>query len=150
VSGASGVGEYRRAESTSHRVLACHPRGGLAFLYWFAFGPTNVAIHRAWLSLELGDPSQAVELAERVPYDRLPAELAERRASHLITVAWANYLRRRDRGAIDALKSARESAPEQLVFTRRVHSMLRGILRRDRRWITNDLRELAEFVGVLG
>jgi hypothetical protein len=64
-------------------------------------------------------------------------------------VAWANYLRRRDRDALDALRSARESAPEQLVFTRRVHAMLRGILRRDRRSITSDVRELAEFVGVV-
>ncbi|NUT49919.1 MAG: hypothetical protein HOV94_21805 [Saccharothrix sp.] len=116
--------------------------------YWFAFGPTNVAIHRAWMSLELGDPTQAIEEASHVPHDSLPSELAERRTSHLITVAWAHYLRRRDREALDALREACTSAPEQLIFTHRVHSMLRGMLRRERRSVKSDLRELADFVGL--
>jgi transcriptional regulator with XRE-family HTH domain len=116
--------------------------------YWFAFGPTNIAIHRAWLALEMGDPSGAIEQATHVPHDTLPRELAERRTSHLITVAWAHYLRRRDRDALDALKDARAAAPEQLIFTRRVHSMLRGILRRERPSIRADVRALADFVGV--
>jgi transcriptional regulator with XRE-family HTH domain len=117
--------------------------------YWFAFGPTNVAIHRAWMSLELSDPARAIEQASFVPHDSLPRELAERRTSHLITVAWARYLRRHDREALDALREARASAPEQLIFTHRVHSMLRGMLRRERRSVKSDLRELADFVGVL-
>lgn len=116
--------------------------------YWFAFGPTNIAIHRVWLALELGDPSRAIDQAAHVEHDRLPRELAERRTSHLIAVAWAHYLRRQDRDAIDALKSARVSAPEQLIFTHRVHSMLRGMLRRERRSVKHDLREMADFVGV--
>lgn len=116
--------------------------------YWFAFGPTNIAIHRVWLALELGDPAQAIDQASHVDHDRLPRELAERRTSHLIAVAWAHYLRRRDRDALDTLKSARVSAPEQLIFTHRVHSMVRGMLRRERRSIRHDLREMAAFVGV--
>lgn len=116
--------------------------------YWFAFGPTNIAIHRVWLALELGDPSRAIEQASNVDHDRLPRELAERRTSHLIAVAWAHYLRRHDREALDTLKSARTSAPEQLIFTHRVHSMLRGMFRRERRSIRHDLREMADFVGV--
>ena len=117
--------------------------------YWFAFGPTNVAIHRAWLAVEVGDPGTAIEQAARVPHDLLPPELAERRTSHLITLAWAHYLRRRDREALDALQSARAAAPEQLLFTRRVHSMLRGMLRRGRRSSSREIRDLADFVGVV-
>jgi hypothetical protein len=116
--------------------------------YWFAFGPTNIAIHRVWLALELGDPSRAIDQASHVDHDQLPRELTERRTSHLIAVAWAHYLRRQDRDALDTLKSAQASAPEQLIFTHRVHSMLRGMLRRERRSIRHDLREMAEFVGV--
>jgi hypothetical protein len=113
-----------------------------------AFGPTNVAIHRVWLALELGDPGQAISEADRVPYDNLPPELAERRTSHLITLAWAYYLRRKDREALDALDLARVAAPEQLLFTGRVHAMLRGMLKRERRSVKGDLRKLADFVGV--
>ncbi|MGH3975878.1 MAG: hypothetical protein ACRDS9_21490, partial [Pseudonocardiaceae bacterium] len=77
----------------------------------------------------------------------LPPTLAERRASHLITVAWSHYLRRHDDDALTALATARTAAPEQLMFTHRVHDMLRQMLRRDRRGRPG-LRELAKFVGV--
>lgn len=118
--------------------------------YWFAFGPTNIAIHQVWLALELGDPSRAIDQASHIEHDALPRELSERRTSHLITVAWAHYLNRHDHDALETLKSARKAAPEQLIFTHRVHSMLRGMLRRERRSIRHDLREMAAFVGVVG
>jgi transcriptional regulator with XRE-family HTH domain len=114
--------------------------------FWLAFGPTNVAIHRVWLATELGDPLDALRQAEHVDDGALPAELAERRTSHLITVAWSHYLRRHDDEALSALSTARAVAPEQLMFTYRVHDMLRQMLRRDRRG-RRGLRELAEFVG---
>jgi len=115
--------------------------------FWFAFGPTNVAIHRVWLATELGDPIDALRQADHVDLSALPAELAERRASHLITVAWSHYLRRHDDDALAALTAARAVAPEQLMFTHRVHAMLRQMLRRDRRR-RRGLRELAAFVGL--
>jgi transcriptional regulator with XRE-family HTH domain len=115
--------------------------------FWLAFGPTNVAIHRVWLATEMGDPSDAIRQAERVDDTGLPPALAERRASHLITVAWSHYLRRHDDEALTALSAARAAAPEQLMFTHRVHDMLRQMLRRDRRG-RRGLRELVEFVGV--
>ncbi|GAB6898615.1 helix-turn-helix domain-containing protein [Kineosporia succinea] len=119
---------------------------GEANHFWFAFGPTNVAIHRVWLDLELGDPTEAVRAADAVDTERLPAHLAERRASHLITVAWAQYLRRKDDLAIEALTEARVHAPEQLLFTRKVNDMLAGMLKRDRR-NRRQLRALADFAG---
>jgi transcriptional regulator with XRE-family HTH domain len=115
--------------------------------FWTAFGPSNVAIHRVWLATEMGDPIDALRQAAHVDDTALPPELAERRASHLITVAWSHYLRRHDDDALSALTAARAAAPEQLMFTHRVHDMLRQMLRRDRRR-RRGLRELAEFVGV--
>lgn len=146
--GAATLGDHRAAHDYLREAGRAAQFTGDRNDYWFAFGPTNVAIHRAWLALELGDPSGAIEHATHVPHDGLPAELAERRTSHLITVAWAHYLRRRDRAALDALVAARASAPEQLIFTRRVHSMLRGILRRERPSVRTDVRALADFVGL--
>ena len=115
--------------------------------HWLAFGPTNVAIHRVWLATEMGDPTDALTQAEHVDETALPPELAERRASHLITVGWSHYLRRHDDEALAALAAARAAAPEQLMFTRRVHDMVRQMRRRDRRG-RRELRELADFVGV--
>ena len=114
--------------------------------HWLAFGPTNVAIHRVWLATEMGDPTDALTQAEHVDETTLPPELAERRASHLITVGWSHYLRRHDDDALAALAAARVAAPEQLMFTRRVHDMVVQMLRRDRRG-RRELRELADFIG---
>jgi hypothetical protein len=110
---------------------------------------TNVAIHRAWLSLELSDPSMAIEQASMVQHNMLPRELSERRTSHLITVAWAHYLKRQDREALAALTEAKAAAPEQLLFTRKVHVMLAGMRKRERRSIKSDLRAMADFVGAV-
>ncbi|MGH3763965.1 MAG: helix-turn-helix domain-containing protein [Pseudonocardiaceae bacterium] len=115
--------------------------------FWLAFGPTNVAIHRVWLATEMGDPIDALRRAEHVDDTALTPVLAERRTSHQITIAWSHYLRRHDDDALIALTAARAAAPEQLMFTHRVHDMLRQMLRRDRRR-RRGLRELAEFVGV--
>ena len=146
--GAATLGDHRAAWDYLDEAARSADLIGDRNDYWFAFGPTNIAIHRVWLALELGDPARAIDQADRVPYDRLPPELSERRTSHLIAVSWAHYLRKQDRDALDTLKSARSSAPEQLIFTRRVHSMLLGMLRRERRSIRHDLREMADFVGV--
>ena len=115
--------------------------------FWLAFGPTNLAIHQVWLASELGDPIAAVRQAEHVDTTALPPDLAERTASHHITVAHAQFLRRHDDDAIAALEQARRAAPEQLLFTARVHAMIRVMMRRDRRG-RRPLRRLAEFVGV--
>jgi hypothetical protein len=56
----------------------------------------------------------------------------------------AQYLRRKDDLAVEALMEAKAYAPEQLLFTLRVTEMLAGMLRRDRR----ELRSLAAFAGV--
>ena len=55
--------------------------------------------------------------------------------------------RARGVGAARARRAARAAAPEQLMFTRRVHDMVRQMLRRDRRG-RRELRELADFVGI--
>ena len=53
-----------------------------------------MAIHRVWLATEMGDPIDALRQAAHVDDTALPPALAERRASHLITVAWSHYLPR--------------------------------------------------------
>ncbi|MDQ4038324.1 MAG: hypothetical protein M3313_08250 [Actinomycetota bacterium] len=60
-------------------------------------------------------------------------------------MGWSHYLRRHDDEALAALGAARAAAPEQLMFTRRVHDMVTQMLRRDRRG-GRELRELADFV----
>ncbi len=54
------------------------------------FGPTNVAIHRVAVAVELGDAADAVHLAQHVRLDALPAMLGERRSRYLLDVARAH------------------------------------------------------------
>ncbi len=146
--GAASLGDHvavRDHLAECHRVAELIGPGRNDF--WLAFGPTNVNIHQVWLELELGDPIGAIARAEDVDHMALPAELAERRASHLITLAWSHHLRRQDDEALTALLEARQVAPEQLMFTNRVHTMIRQMLHRDRR-NREGLRGLATFVGV--
>ncbi|MFD7654240.1 hypothetical protein ACFV4N_09715 [Actinosynnema sp. NPDC059797] len=146
--GAATLSDHRAVRDYLDEASRVAERTGDRNDFWLAFGPTNIAIHRVWLALELGDPTAAIKLADGVPYDSLPEVLSGRKTSHLITIAWAHYLRRHDREALDALNAARAFAPEQLLYTGRVHSMLRGMLRRERRSVKGDLRRLADFVGV--
>lgn len=147
--GAASLGDHRAVRDYLARAERAGDRIGDSNHFWFAFGPTNIAIHRVWLALELGDPLDALARADDVRDTALPPELAERRTSHLITVSWAHYLRRHDREALDLLLQAWQAAPEQLLFTRRVHSMVRGMLKRERRTTKHDLRTLAAHLDVI-
>jgi len=48
------------------------------------FGPTNVAIHQVAVAIELGDASEAMRHVPKVNLNRMPSQLAERRARFLI------------------------------------------------------------------
>jgi hypothetical protein len=145
--GAATVGDHAAVRDYLRECDRAAALTGDRIDFWLSFGPTNVAIHRVWLAAEMGDPIDALRQAEHGDDTALPAELAERRASHLITVAWSHYLRRHDDDALSALTTARAAAPELLMFTHRVHDMLRQMLRRDRRR-RSGLRELTEFSRV--
>ena len=52
-----------------------------------AFGPTNVAIHRVSVAVELGDAGEAIRLAADVDPQRLPVGLTSRRAQLSLDLA---------------------------------------------------------------
>lgn len=78
---------------------------------WTAFGPTNVAIHRVVIDVELGRIAKAVELAPSVDTRSLPSE---RRVRHAIEVARAHTLLGQIDEAAAALISAESIAAEQV------------------------------------
>jgi hypothetical protein len=80
------------------------------------FGPTNVAIHRVSVGVELGDPAEALKRANEVDVSNLPDQFRERRSSLLIEVARA-YSQRRDKGAA-VLQLHRQGNAEGLPQTR--------------------------------
>ncbi|MCH6172486.1 helix-turn-helix domain-containing protein [Pseudonocardia alaniniphila] len=79
---------------------------------WTAFGPTNVAIHRVSVAVELGDAPAALKAADSVALDRLPPGLRSRRVQVQLDIAWAQAQRRRDAEALVALLEVERAAPQ--------------------------------------
>jgi hypothetical protein len=115
--------------------------------YWTVFGPTNVGIHRASVSVELGDAGRVVELARAIDPSQLPS--LERRAHHLLDLAQGYGQWRKDHHSLDALLQAERLAPQEVHQQPMVQRLVVELLQRERRTTKPRLRELATRVGVL-
>jgi transcriptional regulator with XRE-family HTH domain len=115
--------------------------------FWTVFGPTNVAIHRASVAVELGDAGRVVEQAQAIDPSRLPS--LERRAHHLLDLAQGYGQWRKDHQALDALLHAERLAPQEVHQQPTVQRLVVELLHRERRTTKPQLRELATRVGVL-
>lgn len=115
---------------------------------WTAFGPTNVAIHRVTVAVELGDAPTALAAAESVQLGRLPVGLRSRRVQVQLDIAWAQAQRRRDAEALVALLEVERAAPQ---VTRRnviARDTIRQLLARARGTSGAAVRGLADRAGV--
>ncbi|MCD0449048.1 hypothetical protein LO762_07575 [Actinocorallia sp. API 0066] len=105
------------------------------------FGPTNVAIHRVAVPVELGMTSAASGHLNDVNVDRMPPLMAERRARHLIDVARCHTALGDHTAAFDTLLDAERSAPDEVRHHRLTQTVLADLLRHERR--SSALRDLA-------
>jgi transcriptional regulator with XRE-family HTH domain len=115
---------------------------------WTAFGPTNVAIHRVSVAVELGDALAALAATAAVDLDRLPEGLRSRRVQVQLDIAWAQAQRRRDAEALVALLEIERAAPQ---VTRRnvvARDTIRQLLARARGTNGAAVRGLAHRAGV--
>jgi transcriptional regulator with XRE-family HTH domain len=110
---------------------------------WTSFGPANVDIHRLATALEFEDVQLAVDIAPRVRAVGLPVE---RRARLRLDVARAYGEAGRTAEAVDNLKRAFRTAPEQI----RAHEFARDLARRlHKRTRQRDVQELAVQLGAI-
>lgn len=105
------------------------------------FGPTNVAIHRVVIPLELGDPRTAARHVPHMSLDALPRALGERHSRALIDVARVKTLLNDNTAAIGALHEAEAVAPSELRNHRHTQALVPELGRRER--AGSGLRELA-------
>lgn len=117
--------------------------------FWVAFGPTNVAIHRLSMAVELGDAGEAERTGESIDVSRLARGLVGRRAQVYVDLARAYGQRRRDAAAVNVLLQAERLSPEVIRYNAIVRDLLRDLLRREHRASTPELHRLAERLGVL-
>ncbi|MHA6618554.1 helix-turn-helix domain-containing protein [Pseudonocardia sp. DLS-67] len=115
---------------------------------WTAFGPTNVAIHRVSVAVELGDAPAAIAAAEAVDLDRLPEGLRSRRVQVQLDIAWAQAQRRRDAEALVALLEVERAAPQVTRRNAVARDTIRQLLARARGTSAAAVRGLAHRAGV--
>ncbi|MFK0289138.1 helix-turn-helix domain-containing protein [Streptomyces sp. NPDC090442] len=110
---------------------------------WTAFGPANVGIHRLATALEFEDYQRAVDIAPTVRAVGLPKE---RRARLRLDVARVYGETGRTDDAVDNLKRAYTTAPEQM----RAHEFARDLARRlHKRSRRRDAQQLAVDLGAI-
>jgi hypothetical protein len=115
---------------------------------WTAFGPTNVAIHRVSVAVELGDAPAALAAAEAVDVDRLPEGLRSRLVQVRLDLAWAHAQRRRDAEALVALLEIEQAAPQVTRRNAVARDTIRQLLARARGSSGAAVRGLAHRAGV--
>jgi transcriptional regulator with XRE-family HTH domain len=117
--------------------------------YWFAFGPTNVQIHRLAVAVELGEPREAVRVGEEISTAALPSGLVGRRTAVLLDLARAYGQLRMDPAAVNMLTEAERIAPQTVRYNKFVRELTRDLLRREHRASTPQLLPFAERLGLL-
>ncbi|MFB7633704.1 helix-turn-helix domain-containing protein [Streptomyces sp. NPDC056149] len=113
--------------------------------YGLEFGPTNVAIHRLGVAVELHDGPETVRLTSRT---RLPSNVAPVRAGRWYLDAakgWLDYGNREKSFA--ALQAAREVAPEQTRNHPQVREIVRALIRLER-YGKESLSGFASWLGI--
>ncbi|MBP5879023.1 helix-turn-helix transcriptional regulator [Streptomyces sp. LBUM 1477] len=117
--------------------------GGDSNEMWTSFGPSNVEIHRLALALEFEDIQLAVDVAPSVRAAGLPIE---RRGRARLDVARAYAEAGRTDEAIDHLKRAYWTAPEQIKAHEFARDLARRLHKRSRR---RDVQDLAVRLGAI-
>jgi transcriptional regulator with XRE-family HTH domain len=116
--------------------------------YWTCFGPTNLELHRAAASVELGEGRQAVDTHERIQPDDFNALLPERRAHHLLDIARGCAQVGDVARAGEMLLEGDRLAPSEIRCRPLAHEVMSDVLRRTRGAPPGQIAELAEHMGV--
>ena len=141
------AGDEYGANELLEAAHACAVRLGHDVAGAAVFGPSNVAIHRVAIPMDLGDPATALQWTER-NHILFPPGFEERRGRYLIDVARALAGRGRDTEAVQALKQAEEATPEEVRSHRLTRELLVTLLSRERRGVVPELRGIANRSGV--
>ena len=109
------------------------------------FGPGLVAMKRVEVAVVSGDPSGALRLAEQLPEDR--RLISSDRHRHRLDIAYARAIAGQLPEAVDVLRQVRADAPLWLRHQRYARDIVCVIAASRRRTMTQELVELADFVG---
>ncbi|MEU6848450.1 helix-turn-helix transcriptional regulator [Actinacidiphila alni] len=111
-----------------------------------SFGPTNVAMHAVHLRAEEGDTVEALRVADNV--DDNPELPLERRTRYLIEVMNCNRIQRDDFATVYMLKRITAQSPEEVGFSPLVREAVADLLKREKPMWRQDLRDVAQHIGM--
>jgi transcriptional regulator with XRE-family HTH domain len=114
-----------------------------------AFGPVNVAIHSLSVAVHTGDAKTAVRIGESLDPGTMPVTLIGRRTQIHLDLARAYAMQRLDAAAVNMLLAAERLSPQLVRFDARTHDLIAGLLRREHRISTPQLRPLAHRAGIV-
>jgi transcriptional regulator with XRE-family HTH domain len=134
----------RRARAAAY-VAAPHRKSDVA--HWTTIGPAVVAIREAELAMVAGDADTVLRAAQEVPADTRPAVTYQR---HLLDVAAAHLEQRRQDETQAILLQLCESVPGWLRYQRMARNLTERLLHGRPRTVPAELRELADFLDVVG
>jgi len=112
--------------------------------YWTTFGPATVAMKQVENAVVDDKPDVALVLAEKVPRNLRPT--SDNRNRHLLDVAAAELMLRRNTEAFDVLYRLSREAPTWLANQYMAKDLLGKIITK-RRTLTPQMRELADAVN---
>jgi transcriptional regulator with XRE-family HTH domain len=136
---------------TAHELLseaedAAKRLGRDGNLRWTAFGPVNAALHRISIAVTLGDAGTAIDLARTIDLDAIA--VTERKATLLIDVARAFIQRDQYESAYRALRTAHETAPEEVTGRSSVRTIVRDLASAAPPSVRRDAAQFAASIGV--
>ncbi|WP_042366865.1 helix-turn-helix domain-containing protein [Streptacidiphilus neutrinimicus] len=111
------------------------------------FGPTNVAMHAVHLRAEEGDTAEALRVADTVE-DGNPDLPLERRTRYLIEVMNCNRIQRDDFATVYMLKRITDQSPEEVGYSPLVREAVADLLKREKPMWRQDLRAVAQHIGM--
>jgi transcriptional regulator with XRE-family HTH domain len=139
--------------ATMHDLLnaaddAAEGLGGDENHYWTNFGPSNVLVHRAAASVELGDGGVAVAIHEALDPGAFRGMMPERRAYHYIDMSRA-YAQVGDVAkAGEMLLECDQVSPAEVRCRPIAHEVMSDVLRRTKGSPASAIADLAEQMGV--
>jgi hypothetical protein len=140
----------REERGTAHELLAEATEAGRrvgtdANLRGTAFGPVNAKMHQVNVAVTLGDAGTAIDLARQI--DLAAITVTERKASLLIDVARAFFQWGRYHQAYAALRTAEQTAPQEVAARASVHALARDLAAVAPGSIRRDTEQFASRIG---
>jgi hypothetical protein len=143
-------GRLQKAREFIEKAAPIADTTGETNTYWTVFGPTNVRLHAVAVEAEASNPHDGIRVAESIDDNALLAlPSIDRRARHLMHVAWLYEQLDQDAGVVIHLQRAEHEGPEEVKYNVLAHQMLGRLLTRARSSHKREVLSLAERLNIL-